>query len=73
MMKSKLAVAAAVSALLLVTACDPNSGPKQTGGAIAGGIGGALLGSLIGGSSFYDAWELSQLLHENQLIDVIEQ
>jgi len=51
MVKSKLAVATALSALLVVTACDPNTGPKQTGGAVIGGIGGALLGSLFGGGT----------------------
>lgn len=49
MMKSKLAMVTAMSALLAVAGCGANeSNQKQTGGAVIGAVGGALLGSLFG-------------------------
>ena len=44
-MKQALAVAAAV---LLLAACGPEQGPKQTLGTIIGGVGGAVLGNEVG-------------------------
>ncbi len=44
-MKQIIAVAAA---LLLLAACGPDQGPKQTLGTIIGGVGGAVLGNEVG-------------------------
>ncbi len=44
-MKQVIAVAAVV---LLLAACGPDQGPKQTLGTIIGGVGGAVLGNEVG-------------------------
>lgn len=41
----------ALAAILSLAACETDSGPKQTGGALIGAIVGGLLGSKIGGGS----------------------
>ncbi len=38
----------AIAALALAAGCTSSSGPKETGGAIIGGVGGAVIGSQIG-------------------------
>jgi surface antigen len=48
---SKLVATGLIGSMLMFTACANDSGPKETGGAVIGGIGGALLGSLFGKGS----------------------
>jgi len=44
-------VSAIVAAALALSACSGNVGQKQTAGTILGGVGGAVLGSQVGGGS----------------------
>ncbi len=49
---SKTIVAGVVAIMLVVSGCaSQKNSPKQTGGAVLGGIGGALLGSMFGKGS----------------------
>lgn len=48
-MSRKMTLALAV--ILSLSACETDSGPKQTGGALIGAVVGGLLGSKIGGGS----------------------
>ena len=45
------AIAPLAAAALILAACSGNAGQKETAGTIIGGIGGAVLGSQIGGGS----------------------
>ncbi len=49
---SKTLIAGSMAVMLVMTGCSSiQENPKQTGGAVLGGVGGALLGSLFGGGS----------------------
>lgn len=50
-MRTKAIVAPLVAVALALGACSSDAGQKQTGGAVLGGVGGALLGSQIGGGT----------------------